>query len=230
MTEEVLYTCGHSRAELAGFEESRWGLGEVTYCINGYPVGLGLSPTDVEQIVAQAFQSWANVCGLRFRRVTNPNDANILMGVARGKRAGFDGPLNVLAYCYLPSGDNFRGQIEMYWDLDEAWSKSADRNSIALLNVTAHELGHGLGLSHTNIQRQLMNPSYSPAIAGPQSNDIAEVVRRYGPPSAMPTPTPTPPPLPPSGGQVKAKVEISGQVYGGYLSLLSGAAKVELQE
>lgn len=229
MSEEVFYTCGHTRAELAGFEESRWGLPEVTYCINGYPVGLGLSPTDVEQIVAQAFASWNAVCGLRFRRVTNPDDANILMGVARGKRAGFDGPMGVLAYCYLPSGDNFRGQVEMYWDLDEPWGKTAGQNSIALLNVTAHELGHGLGLSHTNIARQLMNPTYSGAIASPQqAYDIAEVVRRYGPPTAAPTPTP--PPLPPSGSPVLCKVQIGMQVYGGRLELLSGAAKVELQE
>lgn len=218
MTDEIMYTCGHTQAEFASGQLNRWGLAEVTYCINGYPVGLGLAPTDVDAIVSQAFKSWSDSCGLRFRKVSDPNQANIVMGVARGRRANFDGPMGVLAYCYLPQGSNFQGQVEMYWDLDEAWSKEPRQNGILLLNVTAHELGHGLGLDHTNVPRSLMNPVYSAAISAPQAHDQQEVVQRYGPPSAVPTPIPTPQPIPtPAAGEVPCKCLINGVVYQGVL-------------
>lgn len=215
---EIKYTCGHTQAEFASGRLNRWGLAEVTYCINGYPVGLGLTPDDVDSIVADAFGAWAASCGLRFRKVSDPNQANIVMGVARGRRANFDGPMGVLAYCYLPQGDNFRGQVEMYWDLDEAWAKDRQQNGILLLNVTCHELGHGLGLDHTKVPRQLMNPVYSANIATPQDHDRQEVVNRYGPPKAVPV---TPQPIPPTTGgrfvDVLVKDE-SGTVWSGRLT------------
>lgn len=216
--QEQQFTCGHSRAELASMGAARWGIPVVSYFIQTYPAGLGMSKGDVDAVFAQAFASWEAVCGLKFKVASGPNDANILIGTGRGRRAGFDGPMGILAFCYLPSGDNFAGQLNMLLDLDEAWTDDPAKNGILMLNTVAHELGHGLGLDHTNVQRQLMNPVYSAAIATPQSHDRQEVVDRYGPPVAAPV---TPQPIPPTTGgrfvDILLKDE-SGTVWSGKLT------------
>lgn len=234
---ETMYTCQHSRAELALMGESKWGIKHITYFIQSYPPGLSHAATDA--VFVQAFTNWSSVCDLTFSRASDASSANIVINSGRGRRAKVDGPLGILAWCYLPSGDQFAGQLQMMLDADEDWTdgKAQSQSQIQMLNVVTHELGHGLGLDHTNIQRQLMNPVYSSAIAAPQpAYDIAQVVARYGQPSATPVPMPpvTPPPIPapapaPGGSPVLCKVQIGNQVYGGALSLLT-SAKVELGE
>lgn len=219
---ELTYVCGHTKAESIGGTLNRWGLKEVTYCINGYPTSIGLSKQDVDDIVAESYRLWSEVADIKFRRISDPNNANMVLAGARGKRAGFDGPLGVLAYCYLPQGDNFRGQVEMYWDMDEDWIKDGN-NGIRLLNVTCHELGHGIGLDHNKYPAQLMNPIYSVAIAKPQSYDIQEAVARYGKPTIVPVP-----PAPTPTGKVYGKfLDADGRVWGGEMSLITDVQKLE---
>lgn len=224
---ELTYLCGHTKAESIGGSLNRWGIKEVAYCINGYPTSdqIGLTKKDIEDIVAESYRLWTEVCDIKFKRVNDPNFANIIMSGARGKRAGFDGPYGVLAYCYLPQGDNFTGQVELEWDMDEPWIKDGN-NGIRLLNVTCHELGHGIGLDHNNFPRQLMNPTYAVSIASPQSHDIADAVARYGKPvliPAPPAPTPTPTPTP---GVVWGKfLDDQGRVWAGQMTLQ--ASKIE---
>jgi hypothetical protein len=186
--------CGMSDAQPLGGTQDKWGLKEVSYIIAGYPTGLGLTKKQIEEAIALCYASWSNVCGLRFVRVGSKSEANIVMDVGRGSRAGFDGPSGVLAWCEIPQGSNFRGQINLMWDMDEAWTTSSSQNGILLVNTTAHEIGHGLGLYHTKVSRQLLNPVYNPKIASPQAAyDVAEVVDRYGAPLAPIPPNPTTP-------------------------------------
>jgi hypothetical protein len=46
--------------------------------------------------------------------------------------------------------------------------------------VTAHEIGHALGLGHTAVPNSLMNPFYTEAFSGPQADDIAGMQFIYG--------------------------------------------------
>lgn len=227
------YKCGHTEAELASAGLSKWGLKEVSYFITGYPVGLGMTRKDVDGAVESCFADWQSKCGLSFRRAGGADSANIVMGVGRGQRAGFDGPQGILAYCYLPTGDNFQGQLEMLWDLDEAWTVDpSNLQGINFATVTKHELGHGIGLSHVSASQypqQLMNPIYNPRISTPQSHDIADAQSRYGKPVVVVPPVQ--PPTPPTGGSgtISAKVQLQdGSIWGGRLTRLpSGLIAVE---
>lgn len=222
------YVCKHSREELAVAANSRWGTKVISYFIRSYPTQLIHARTDA--VFATAFANWEAVCDLRFIKASGADEANIVVDTGRGSRAGVDGPLNILAWCQLPPGSSFNGQLQMMLDGDEQWTDDPNSTGIQMLNVVAHELGHGLGLSHTNVPRQLLNPVYSVKIATPQSHDIADVVSRYGEPTGQPTPPPIPVPVPtPGGSLVLCKVQIGNQVYGGALSLLT-SAKVELGE
>lgn len=226
---EQMFHCGHSRAELALLGESRWGIKHLTWFVSSYPLGSGMTKEQIDAVIVRSCDNWSKVCGLTFSRSATLGSANIRISTVRGRRGGGDGKLGMLAFCYLPTGQNFNGSLDLVFDGDEDWEDDPNGNGIEMENVLTHELGHGIGQSHTNIQRQLMNPTYSRQIRVPQSNDIRVAVDSYGPPSALPAPTPTPPPLPPSGA-VLCKVQIGNVVYGAELKPLSGAAKVEFNE
>lgn len=180
--------------DAANLGESFWGLATVAWGVSSFPTGL--SQDRVLQLYQQAFDSWSAVCGLKFTRVAAA-DANIVIGTGRGSRSNFDGPNGTLAWAYLPSGRNFRGRLEVRFDLDETWIDNPQARGILLLNVACHEFGHAIGLSHiTNVSNQLLNPYYSAAISKPQSEDARQVQTLYGKPVATPAPTPTPTPTP----------------------------------
>lgn len=223
----ILYTCGH-KAESLGGSLNKWGLKELTYFINGYPTGIGLTKDDVDDLVKMAFGYWTEVCDLKFKRASDPNRTNFLMFGARGIRNNFDGPLGTLAWCELAQGPNFKGTVNLAWDLEEDWrGKNGGNQGIKFLNVTTHEIGHGIGLDHNNFPRQLMNPIYSAAIATPQQYDIADAVARYGKPVIIPVP-PNSNPVP-APGVVWAKfLDEQGRVWGGPMSLLTDDTKSKL--
>ncbi|MGK2898604.1 MAG: matrixin family metalloprotease [Burkholderiaceae bacterium] len=77
-----------------------------------------------------------------------------------------------------------------------------DWTQVKLTTVLAHELGHCIGLHHSNYPEALMAPSYNHGIAGLHADDIAGARALYGsaPATATPTrtlgPTQTPTPVP----------------------------------
>jgi len=59
-----------------------------------------------------------------------------------------------------------------------------------------HELGHALGISHSNVRHAIMHGQYQRDILRLTDDDIRAITRLYGP--ARPTQPPqTPPPPPP---------------------------------
>lgn len=187
--------CGVADVQHAREAINYWGITKLTYCLATVPTNSQLTAQKSAQLIRAAFDSWEAVCGLKFTQV-NDSGANLYISSGRGSRAGFDGPSGTLAYAYLPPSAQFRGQLRMYFDLDEAWSASVNAPYIGLQPVGAHEIGHLIGFEHDSTPQQLMNPYYNPRIIGPQANDIRRAQAGYGKP-VIPQP-PTPPATPPS--------------------------------
>ena len=181
---------------------STWDKLDITYV---FANGTGQLDGEVERdLVRRAFALWAEQTALTFTEVTD-NNADIVIGWAAGDHGDgdpFDGPGDVLAHASFPNPyDN--SQVFLHFDDDERWVNSETRN-VDLLTVAAHEIGHTLGLAHSNDPDALMFPSYS----GPRrflgDDDIAGVQSLYGVASA-PRPAPEAPPEnatpPPTEGQ-----------------------------
>lgn len=163
----------------------KWAKNELTYCIASRDKDISVQEWD--QCFRKAFDNWSNVCNLKFTQVETTN-ANLLINVGRGARDDFDGPSGTLAWFQLPTNSNYQGQLQGKFDADELWN-----TKILLVNVSCHEIGHALGISHHNVPRNLMNPFYDPNISAPQTEDIRQSVLRYGKPSVI---TPNIPPIP----------------------------------
>jgi len=94
----------------------------------------------------------------------------------------------VLAHASFPNPYADR-QVFLHFDDDERWVDSNTRD-VDLLTVAAHEIGHTLGLAHSDDPNSLMYPSYD----GPRrflgDDDIAGIQGLYGV-SSLPQPAPS---------------------------------------
>ncbi|NXO03043.1 MMP1 collagenase, partial [Rhinopomastus cyanomelas] len=177
----------------------RWRKEDVTYRILNFTPDM--LQADVEEAIAKAFQLWSSVTPLRFTRVYSGH-ADIMISFASGFHGdfySFDGPGGTLAHAY-PPGNDIGG--DAHFDEDENWTKFTTYSGYNLFLVAAHELGHSLGLGHSNVFGALMYPIYMAKDTRdyrlPQ-DDIDGIQALYGPPRESPAlPTKASPPQQPT--------------------------------
>lgn len=133
----------------------------------------------VRDCVKQAFSAWAVVANVNGEEAPNAQQAHLLIRVA-----SIDGRSGVLADCMLPGPP----QQLMRLDDNEQWvvhlGADVPNNTIDLLRVLIHELGHFWGLGHApQNSRNLMAPMYSKNIWYPQGDwEVSNMVSLYGKP------------------------------------------------
>uniref|UniRef100_A0A8C3YG22 Matrix metallopeptidase 12 n=1 Tax=Catagonus wagneri TaxID=51154 RepID=A0A8C3YG22_9CETA len=127
----------------------------ITYRINNYTPDM--RPEDVDYAIQKAFQVWSNVTPLKFRKI-NAGEADIMIKFAlreHGDFNPFDGRGGILAHAFAP-GPGIGG--DAHFDEAEIWTKSYKGTNLFL--VVVHELGHSLGLGHSNDPTAIMFPTY----------------------------------------------------------------------
>ena len=141
-----------------------------------------IAGNDERTAVRQAFALWQNATYLTFREVTVAADADIrILREANNHGDGFpfDNQNGVLAHAFFPPPNNGALAGDLHFDEDENWTTNTRTNTFAqpidLVTVAAHEIGHSLGLDHTNVAGSLMWPDYlgSHRFLGP--DDIAGI-------------------------------------------------------
>ncbi|CAG5097647.1 Similar to mmp11: Stromelysin-3 (Xenopus laevis) [Cotesia congregata] len=133
---------------------SRWRVKKLTYKISKYP--RSLDKASVDKDIARAFAVWSEYTDLTFTQKKS-GQVHIDIRFERGEHGDgdpFDGPGGTLAHAYFPvyGGD-------AHFDDSEHWSINSYRGT-NLFQVAAHEFGHSLGLSHSDIKAALMAPFY----------------------------------------------------------------------
>uniref|UniRef100_A0A7G3AQ15 Putative matrix metalloproteinase-19 isoform x1 n=1 Tax=Lutzomyia longipalpis TaxID=7200 RepID=A0A7G3AQ15_LUTLO len=143
-----------SRSKRYALQGSRWKVKALTYRIAKYPKRLNKG--DVDKEIAKAFSVWSEYTDLTFTpKRTNPVHIEIRFEEnEHGDGDPFDGPGGTLAHAYFPvyGGD-------AHFDDAEYWTIGSTRGT-NLFQVAAHEFGHSLGLSHSDVRSALMAPFY----------------------------------------------------------------------
>jgi len=171
-----------------------------------------LNAATVRTAIKQALDIWSKITPLQFNEVPANSpmiDLIIDFGTSQHQDCtyNFDGDGGVLAHAMFPRDGR------LHFDDDEKWAfndgaKVRDGYT-DFLWVATHELGHALGLPHTDKPEDIMYPVYNAPELDSNGKikplvlsqvDIQAMQRRYGP-KGNSQPPPVRPPLPtPTGG------------------------------
>ncbi|CAL4067849.1 unnamed protein product [Meganyctiphanes norvegica] len=181
-----------ARRKRYALQGSRWKVRHLTYQITQYPRA-SLDKTAVDRDISQAFKVWEEVTDLTFSPATSSSaKVHIEIRFEKGEHGDgdpFDGIGGTLAHAYFPiyGGD-------AHFDDSEKWTIDSYRGT-NLFQVAAHELGHSLGLSHSDERNALMAAFYRGYIPSfsLHKDDIQAIQALYGenkggkPPPSIPS-------------------------------------------
>ncbi|KAM9753946.1 LOW QUALITY PROTEIN: matrix metalloproteinase-16-like [Menidia menidia] len=193
---------GGARRRRYALTGQQWDKDHITYSIVNKLLPSSLGEERTHGAIRRAFDVWRRVTPLTFQELPAPSEANgtlsdILMLFASGYHGDmslFDGEGGSLAHAYYP-GAGIGG--DTHFDADEPWTLDNENpEGIDLFLVAVHELGHALGLEHSDNPAAVMAPFYQWIHIQNftlHEDDIRGIQYVYGPPLTTEA-SPTPPP------------------------------------
>jgi len=167
---------------------NKWNKNSLTYY---YKNGTNDIIGNIEkEAIRQAFNMWSEVTPLIFTETSNP-DADIIIAFEEGNHGDgnpFDNVGGVLAHAFFPPPNSGSLAGDMHFDDSETWTvslRSSSSNPTDIITVAAHEIGHSLGLRHSDVPGALMYPYYNGSHRFLEGDDIEGIQSIYGHPNIL---------------------------------------------
>ncbi len=191
-----------------------------------------LDPVSAQSEVRRAMAEWSKIVKITWQpgsNSTGTHTVNVLWATGNhGDGFPFDGPGGVLAHTFYPAPPNPEPIAgDMHFDDAESWHIGTN---VDLFSVALHELGHALGLGHSDNPNDVMYPYYkivttlaagdaAAALTLYAAQDGTTPVNPIAPINPTNPPSPTPPltltvAVPPSSTSASA-ISMSGAASGG---------------
>jgi hypothetical protein len=140
----------------------------LTYYLGGTPPS-NLTITEIEDALVTALEIWAAGADITFSRTSLPDQPDSIDFIF----GPIDGPFGILAQGAFPKDINDLGTYagDVLFDTAEEWEvgDGLDDSSRDLVYVATHEIGHSLGLFHTDVPTAIMFPTVS---LGPKNTTL----------------------------------------------------------
>jgi hypothetical protein len=153
----------------------------LTYAFTAF--SSDLQSADQIREVESAFTTWQNEIPMDFQMVAPNLSPRLRIGWFQGTHgdgSDFDGVGNVLAHAFYPPPCGGCHAGDFHFDDGETWAIAAGAGVFDIQTVALHEIGHLLGLTHTNVAGAVMFPTYQGQLRTLQADDIAGIRTIYG--------------------------------------------------
>jgi hypothetical protein len=174
-----------------------------------HTAALPLAESDVRSALQTVLAEWSSYAAITFTPTTQANaTASIDISFPSGDHGDgfpFTPSGAVLAHTFYPPPNPETIAGDMHVNYDEAWSVSG---SLQIYPVMLHEMGHALGLGHSDSPSDVMYPYYQ----GTQhlaSGDVQALRTLYAAPTQKVTPAPTPTPTAPPSDPVAPSLPVT---------------------
>ncbi|CAK9297285.1 unnamed protein product [Gordionus sp. m RMFG-2023] len=151
-------TSAPRRVKRYSFQGSQWGVSEIRYRISKYTQRFAKDKIDNE--IKKAFDLWAKYSNLTFKQMIDETK-HIHIDIRwekgdHGDGTPMGGPALVVAHAFYPDEGG-----EVHFNDAEVWTdKFLVPGSINIMQVATHEIGHALGLLHSQKRESIMTPFY----------------------------------------------------------------------
>jgi hypothetical protein len=135
-----------------------------------------ITDTTFQAEITASLSAWENVADIRF--IAEPDSSNT--DIRFGWR-NIDDKGGVLGQTTIP-GRGGLDNVVVALDFDETWfvSGNAPIGAIDFSATVTHEIGHAIGIDHSESSQALMHAAYSTSIFDIQEDDVNAAVTIYG--------------------------------------------------